>query len=206
MNYNWEWSNKMQGEICSPVDAHGYRFMLCVNPTGNYSVIKFLVRNSLNLSFAAAKPHQIASGWCETTEAAKEHAINAFERFAGIIKAEPIIEEVKEELPEEVQAVTEEIELKPAVVEELVPEITEEITSSFEIQSEPAEDGQIKVWLTGTNENAKYKYTTSGKPVIANSKNYKEPFFVAPGTVINVREALADENGEEQYINISKTV
>ena len=217
MNYKWEWSNKMQGEICSPVDAHGYRFILCVNPAGNFSVIKFLIRNSVNLPFSAAKPHQIASGWCETADLAKEHAIAAFERFTGIAKTEPVAESVKveepakaeepvkEEVSAEVEAVTEEIELTPAV-EEPVADIPAVETAALEIQSEPAEDGQIKIWLTGTKENAKYKYTTNGKPIVANSKNYKDPFFVAPGTTVNVREALPDENGEEQYINISKIV
>lgn len=219
MNYNWEWSNKMQGEICSPVDAHGYRFMLCVNPAGNFSVIKFMVRNSNNLPFAAAKPHQIASGWCETPAIAKEHAIKAFEKFVGIIKVEPLKtvapepakEESKEELPEEVQAVTEEPELKSAteepVIEEPATEIPAEEIVAFEIQSELTEDGQVKVWLTGLKENCKYKYTTNGKAVVANSKNYKEPFFVAPGTVINARETqINEELQEEVHLSISKTV
>ena len=213
MNYNWEWSNKIQGEICSPVDAHGYRFMLYVDPAGNYKVIKFLVRNSLNLSYQASRPHMIVSGWCETVDLAKEHAIAAFERFitpepsepkaqlktaAG--EAEEQTEEKAEELPVEVEAIAEEPKL------ELIPEEPEAEPAIFGIQSEPAEDGQIKVWLTGLKENARYKYTTNGKAVIANSKNYKDPFFVAPGTVINAREAVIDENGEEQYNNISKTV
>ena len=218
MNYNWVYSSKMQGEICSPVDAHGYRFMLCVNPSGNYSVIKFLVRNSSNLPFAAARPHQIASGWCESTDAAKEHAIRAFERFVGILKAEPVVEEVKaeepvkepvqEDLPAEVEAVAEETEIEqPVAVLPSDVETEDPNTKAFTILSEPAEDGQIKVWLAGLKENCKYKYTTNGKAVVSNSKNYKEPFFVAPGTVINARETwINEELQEEVHLSISKTV
>lgn len=180
MTYKWEWSNKLQSEMASPVDSNGYRFLLTVSPSGEYTVVKFLVKNSFNIPFSQARPNLVTKGWAESVELGKEKAELAFERFVGI----------KREVPEpELVTPVAETEESPEA-EEKMADIAVNLAVSFE-----AVDDKIKMTLLDTDldqKGVKVKYTTNGKPVQQNSRNYVEPILVDPGTLIYLKKFVGD--------------
>lgn len=196
MTYKWEWSNKLQSEMASPVDKDGYRFLLTVSPSGEYTVVKFLVKNSFNIPFSQTRPALVTKGWAESVELGKEKAELAFERFIGIKRETPVVEVTAEE------PIVEESTVEETIVEEPIAE--ESTTESESVENETlgdfqvifeAADNQIKVTIIDPDlekEGVKIKYTTNGKPVLANSRNYKEPILVAPGTVINLKKTIGE--------------
>ena len=187
MTYKWEWSNKLQAEMASPVDKDGYRFLLTIAPSGEYTVVKFLVKNSFNIPFAQARPVLITKGWADTVELGREKAELAFERFVGIKREVPVSEPITEpEIPAE-------------------PEVVESVTvlpKHLDVLFEPAED-KIKMTLLDSDlgeKGVKIKYTTNGKSVQSNSRNYIEPVLVEPGATIILKKFIGDATVEKTVV------
>lgn len=193
MTYNWEWSAKMNSEVCSQIDKSNYRYLLVCDATGNYSVIKFMVRNSLNLSFQAARPLLITKGWNESRELAKQKAVSAFEKFVygaaltypeAPVRTAETAPETEESAPAE-EPQTEETVEEPA--EETVAESAPEETPALAILAEQGNGSEVIVEIKATmplDEKAKIKYTLTGKDVQVNSKVYTEPLAVPAGTTV----------------------
>lgn len=190
MTYKWEWSNKLQSEMTSPVDKDGYRFLLTVSPGGEYNVVKFLVKNSFNIPFSQARPNLITRGWAETVELGKEKAEQAFEKFTGIKRETEPVEAVEPmEKPVEVTAdiPVEAPEPQPAEAETNAPVI-------LGVLFEPAED-KLKMTILDSDlgqQGVKIKYTINGKPVQTNSRNYTGPVLVNPGTTVILKKFIGD--------------
>ena len=190
MTYKWEWSNKLQCEMASPVDKDGYRFLLTVSPSGEYTVVKFLVKNSFNIPFSQARPNLVTKGWAETVELGKEKAELAFERFTGIKREPEVIQE------------------EPIIVESTKPEfasaeVTEVIDRDNLVISFEAAEDKIKMTLLDSDlgeKGVKIKYTTNGKPVQSNSRNYTEPVLVEPGATIILKKFIGDATVEKTVV------
>lgn len=198
MTYKWEWSNKLQSEMTSPVDKDGYRFLLTVSPGGEYNVVKFLVKNSFNIPFSQARPNLITRGWAETVELGKEKAEQAFEKFTGIKRETKPVKAVEPvEKPAEITA-----DIPVGAPE---PQPAEEETDApviLEVLFEPAED-KLKMTILDSDleqQGVKIKYTINGKPVQTNSRNYTGPILVNPGTTVILKKFIGDATVDKTVI------